>query len=1269
MKRAIPVVVLLAVAAGAAALLWKRDTPKPLVTDEGGEAGGESPAPRPSELAAGPASARRDRGPGAPSTGAARLSGTVRHGGAPTPARVEAHWISAIDANPFARRRSGYLERLLAAPASEGEATATARAGEDGRYAIDGLPPGLYELRATADDGARGATLASVAADGARVEANVEVEGGAESLSGRVVRTDGSPWSGLVVVESWNGAMRGGVLGVAGGGVSTRADAQGAFEAKGLRAGEVTVTAIEPGAFRVTSTGVRVPATAPFVLTIDLGLAPFKGRVVADADGAPIAGASVAGGGQGGAFSLFVAQTTSGADGTFELRLPAGPQAGVVVTADGYAPAMWQARGAKEGEPIEIRLAKTARITGRVARTGGEPVAGASVRALPLGDRNFFGATEGATTGVDGRYELGDVAPGDVMVVAEAKGLVTKGIADLDANRQGYNPLATPVKSGETAVVDVELVPGARATGTVTDATGAPVRGALVWASGGPVSLAGLRLDGSSGATAVSGPDGTFAVDPLVPGKAYTFLADCAGFARCKSDVVTVTEAAPAVVALRFAAVRTAEVSVLDDASGKGVVGARVTAQGDAGRRGGVANSGASWVTSADGRVTIGPLEPGDLRIDVVADDYVRGAGDRNSTLAEGASAIVVRMTKGLPIAGKVLLPDASPAVGASVQVEWDGREGRGWVSPSATGADGTFRLRGVAPGTVKLRAELTRDGKAYAGRATVTVGAEDVSISLVEGAASEPGSGGGSSLVVRVLDPDGKPVPRASARWTSDGSSNGTNVVDGRVTFGVERRKGGKVEVWGAKSSTGTPLHLAPAARDVGPDEKEIELRLAPGVSITGTVRGPDGAGLRGVVVSAGPVSRDAERGYYGGDWESRGSVRTDTAGAFRLDGLAAEDYALSVQAPAEFERWDGPPVRGGTTGVEVVLKTGLSAVVTVVDDAGKPVAGASVNVSETPAAEAGAPRRTSRNSAASTDAAGVARVGGLSSRGVFSLQVSASDALPWTQTPWAPADTIVHLERAYTLSGVTQDRAGRPVARANVQWSKDRSSWNGTQSGTDGRFRVQGVPSGEVYVRAQIGWTAPRAPGEADDAEKDTLRVRAGAKDLVLVVDVGLSLTVRFENWPADAPAWQRPQLAIEGAAARAFDGSPSDSVSPDGVVTYRGLREDETYRLAVSLPGGLCCAARGLKAGGEVRVRLAPGKSITGRLTLAPGAENAQVGVDGVSARARVEADGRYTIEGIPEGTYEVTAFFQKDGEWWMASGKATAGGTLDLEPKKR
>ena len=252
MSKALTIGVLVAVAAVGAWFVWKPDAkPRLAPTDDGVERETATEVRTQAELAAGPASARADRPKGARATGASQCSGLVRRGGVPVAARVEAHWLMAADANPFTGRRAGFFQRLLDAPPAERDASGSADAGDDGRYVVEGLAAGIYEVRAMARDGSRGATMTTVVADGARVEADIDVEAGTESLAGRVVRADGTAWSGIVLIERGSGASRNFVAGLLGAAATTRADASGAFEAHGLKAGDVTVTAIEPGVFRV----------------------------------------------------------------------------------------------------------------------------------------------------------------------------------------------------------------------------------------------------------------------------------------------------------------------------------------------------------------------------------------------------------------------------------------------------------------------------------------------------------------------------------------------------------------------------------------------------------------------------------------------------------------------------------------------------------------------------------------------------------------------------------------------------------------------------------------------------------------------------------------------------------------------------------------------------------------------------------------------------------------------------------------------------------
>lgn len=1262
MNRTVAVVALLAAAGAATWFLTRPPAPGGPVALEGAgadEGGGGAPAP--GELAAGPASARTGSRVRAPkSSGSAVLTGVVRRGGVGVVARVVVHYVSSADANPFSRRSANFFQRLVAAPPTDEDASARTRSGEDGRYTVEGLGDGTYEVRAEIEDGARGSGRAVVPLDGARVECNVDVVGGDERLSGRVVRSDGSPWTGIVLVEA--GATGRGMPGILGAALPTRTDAAGAFEARGFAPGEVTVTAIEPGAFRVASAPVRLPRAEPFVLTIDAALVSIAGHVVAAEGGQPIAGATVTAGGQSGGYGMYLAQQTTGADGSFALKVPAGDRSGVIVTAEGYAPLMKQGQEVKAGEPLDLRLVRSAKLVGRITRASdGQPVAGATVRAMSLDDRGMSMPPEPATTGADGTYVLPDAPSGDVMVLAQAPGLVTKGAAEVKGS--GYNPLAVTVKPGETTTVDLALVAAAKASGTVVDSAGAPVAGAVVTAVrnvGDDFRRRGFGAD-SDAPRAVSAVDGTFALDVLVPGSGYTFTAECAGFASCRSETVTPTETAPAAVKLQFAPVRMADVTVLDDASGAPVAGARIVAYSNLG---GGSRNPPTAVTGADGHAKLGPLEPGELQVNVQADDYIRDF--QNQKFADGETTLVLRLKRGLVLAGKVTMPDGSPAVGAGVSIAFGGN-GRGWVPPVTTGADGAFRFRGVVPGTASVTANLAQGGKKFSVTSSVATGSEDVVLALVEGNSAP--TGGKGAVSVHVLAPDGTEVSTGTVMLSSRNGSSSTSLTDGRARVSMDSSEPRTLTVWGVKGRDGASLDAAPYRRTLGPTETDVEVKLTPGFSIEGTVKGLDGQGLKGVLVSAAPKGEGSPD--YSDRYGAHGSARTDASGAFRITGLGDGEYGLSVDAPAEYAPYESPPVRGGTKGIDISLDAGLSAAVTVLDWAGKPVAGARVSLSIV-TTEGRRSRRTTRSADRTTDAQGVARLAGLAKGVTYQMSVSATDALQHEEEAWTPADVTIRLERAYTISGVVRDGAGKPVSGANVQCSKDKQGWSGTQAGDDGRFSCGGLTAGEYYVKARIGWGSEPADGAA--AEKDVQRVQAGAKDVVLTVDAGLELVVKIENWPADGPTWHNPQLSVEGTRPRNLGWSDA-RIDSEGKVRFRGLRDSETYRLWIPpIEGGLSCVATGLRAGGvEVRVRLTPGKSITGRINAPAGATGINVSASaeggGYGVGGTVEADGRYRIEGLPEGAYSVSAHAQVEKAQWFASGKAAAGGTLDLDLKKR
>ncbi len=112
-----------------------------------------------------------------------------------------------------------------------------------------------------------------------------------------------------------------------------------------------------------------------------------------------------------------------------------------------------------DGEPSGPNPNGTATLSGVVSAASGAVIEGASVRIIG-------GAT--ATTGADGRFELGNLSVGNVTIIASATGFTSQSqTLSLSAGTNTHDVVLTPTP---TAIV----------SGVVTDLTGAVIEGASV---------------------------------------------------------------------------------------------------------------------------------------------------------------------------------------------------------------------------------------------------------------------------------------------------------------------------------------------------------------------------------------------------------------------------------------------------------------------------------------------------------------------------------------------------------------------------------------------------------------------------------------------------------------------------------------------------------------------------------------------------------------------------------------------------------------------
>jgi hypothetical protein len=275
---------------------------------------------------------------------------------------------------PVEVRWSLGVSAILGGPELDGEPIAAVRAGADGAYRVTGLATGSHEVLAVARDGARASARVAIQVDGTIVRADLDLVD-CLTLEGRAVWSDGRPFLGFVSASE-DDEESATVLPSP----STRTDGSGRFALPGLLPGEITLTTVVPGRFRAMRRGIPVPYDGELELVVDAGAEPARGRVVADEDDRPVAGATVIGIGVTTRDHRFFVGAVTDEDGRFEVRLPPERRA-VVVEAEGFAPSdpvVWEP-GTDE---VEVRLTRAATVSGRVTAKGdGRPVAGVTVRA------------------------------------------------------------------------------------------------------------------------------------------------------------------------------------------------------------------------------------------------------------------------------------------------------------------------------------------------------------------------------------------------------------------------------------------------------------------------------------------------------------------------------------------------------------------------------------------------------------------------------------------------------------------------------------------------------------------------------------------------------------------------------------------------------------------------------------------------------------------------------------------------------------------------
>jgi hypothetical protein len=558
-------------------------------------------------------------------------------------------------------------------------------------------------------------------------------------------------------------------------------------------------------------------------------------------------------------------------------------------------------------------------IAGKVVSVRGIALPGAQVVARFVEDRPGGGRVHGAdldvagaaTAAEAGRYVLGPLEPGTYVVTATAAG-----------HAAGAR-IGVQVRAGQK-LEDIDL--------TLAE-VGPRLSGKLIDAGGGPVprgQVAVLPVDDDRLYRATADDEGTFQI--MLPFGWYRVVGRAAGYAPV---TVWVSLHQDASVELRLLAAARVEGRVVMQEDDRPVAGADVLLSSTDG-----AGGGESRTTTDDaGRFIVSDLAPGRYEARARKGALTGQFPGRVAVgLTEAVSGVEIRVARGRAISGRVVDAQGTPVPHATVQAR--PLADFGAVAShlrSLSGPNGTFALEGLMPGSYLVDARAAGTARAFR---EVAVGRTDVTgvdLVLLAGATVE-------GAVTR----GGEPVPDATvSMWVKTGAYRSDHFETAQTgrdgVYRFERVSAGRLHLHAQHTS---------GAAQFGPDDlqpgqtRRVNLELAAGASVSGTVRAADGK----------PAPRARVTAHLA---MMRGTLRGTTAdeeGRFRLEHLVPGDLYLEAGLPGHGggARWKPKPnharlvLRDGERreGVELFVPLGDQALSgQVLDPADHPVEGAVVS------------------------------------------------------------------------------------------------------------------------------------------------------------------------------------------------------------------------------------------------------------------------------------------------------------------------------------
>jgi hypothetical protein len=596
-----------------------------------------------------------------------------------------------------------------------------------------------------------------------------------------------------------------------------------------------------------------------------------------------------------------------------------------------------------EGETAtaEIRVHRSATVTGRALR-GGAPVGGADITVVTLGaalrDRRGMVSTHAAA---DGAFVVRGIVPGRLVVYAKAP--EDDGSRTWDAfsdqvieSAAGRAAFAFDAAPGATVARDVEVRPSPppkepresldetvrdlvadegriTVTGRITTADGRDLVEARVLAAGDAEFVGEMFAQNLARPV---GAGGRFRIEGRVEGDSIAVRA-----ADLWHDATTVIAKVPA---------GAHEVKVDLVLPARPVVRGSVTSGGNpvAGAFIGLGD-GVVGRTAADGTFAV-PAKSGAAWLSVRAPGFVSWLSRELKVPVE--EPLQIELSAALAISGVVVDEKDAPVAGAVVTARRQEREEAG----VATGADGAFRIAGLAPGSWTLR--VAASPGAARDLAAKDAGAFDAGASKVRIVAHA-----GRRISGTFVGADGAGIASAkvTCRPGSAGEEEAETRTDAAGRFEFAGLSAGTFAI-SADPTSDDDLAVVHAETKSGGDPLLLRATAAPVVA--GVLVDDAGKPVAGVELEAQRLDGDDE------GWWSRPKAKTGADGKFRIVVKDGDRFRVALPRNSRVgdsrEIVGGDDVPVGATDVKLVAKRlgGFDGIA--VDPDGKPVAGVKVTI-----------------------------------------------------------------------------------------------------------------------------------------------------------------------------------------------------------------------------------------------------------------------------------------------------------------------------------